>query len=259
MERAARLLSRLLRVLVRRAGTANGPAGTHTTGTVNSRGAGISGTASRSGGANPTETAWPNPTGPTQPNATGPAWPKTTRAEAEAAWPPRPGRTGTDLPVISHCFPANRDQIRHARDFVAGLLGDGHPLRDDAVLLTSELATNAVEHACGPGGRLNGEAGKPGGPNGETGKPGGPNGEAGRAAGANDGPQGFLVTLTFVERGVLVTVQDPGSARIPCPRDPGLDAVGGRGLGLVNALAARWGFHRDSFGTVIWFELHSPG
>ncbi|MFF0248115.1 ATP-binding protein [Streptosporangium sandarakinum] len=171
--------------------------------------------------------------------------------------------------MISHCFPANRDQIRHARDFVAGLLGDGHPLRDDAVLLTSELATNAVEHACGPDGRLNGEAGKPGGPNGEAGKPGGPNGEAGkpggpdgavgRAAGPNGGPREFLVTLTFVERGVLVTVQDPGSARIPCPRDPGPDAVGGRGLALVNALAARWGFHRDSLGTVIWFELHSPG
>ncbi|WP_189246271.1 ATP-binding protein [Streptosporangium pseudovulgare] len=161
--------------------------------------------------------------------------------------------------MISHYFPATRDQIRHARDFVAGLLGDGHPLRDDAVLLTSELTTNAVEHACGPGGRLNGEAGKSGGPDGEAGKPGGPDVAVDRAAGVNDGPREFLVTLTFVERGVLVTVQDPGSSRIPCPRDPGPDAVGGRGLALVNTLAARWGFHRDSLGTVIWFELHSPG
>ncbi|MFF3443222.1 hypothetical protein [Streptosporangium sp. NPDC002721] len=31
--------------------------------------------------------------------------------------------------------------------FVAEILGDDHPLRDDAVLLTSELATNAVEHS----------------------------------------------------------------------------------------------------------------
>ncbi|NYF43008.1 ATP-binding protein [Streptosporangium sandarakinum] len=151
--------------------------------------------------------------------------------------------------MISHCFPANRDQIRHARDFVAGLLGDGHPLRDDVVLLTSELATNAVEHACGPGGRSNGEAGKPGGPDGAVDK----------ATRPNDGPREFLVTVAFVGRGVLVTVQDPGSSRIPCPRDPGPDAVGGRGLALVNALAARWGFHRDPLGTVIWFELHSPG
>ncbi|MEU9831672.1 ATP-binding protein [Streptosporangium sp. NPDC048047] len=126
--------------------------------------------------------------------------------------------------MISHRFPASRDQVRHARDFVAGLLGDGHPLCDDAVLLTSELATNAVEHATGP----------------------------------NSGPREFLVTMAFVGRGVLVTVQDPGSSQIPCPRDPGPDAAGGRGLALVDALAARWGFHRDSIGTVIWFELGPP-
>ncbi|MFG1755450.1 ATP-binding protein [Streptosporangium sandarakinum] len=249
MERAARLLSRLLRVLVWRAGTANDPAGTHTAGTANGL-----------GDTNPTGTARPNITGSTQPNTTGSARPKAAQAEVEAAWPPRPGRTGTGLPVISHCFPASRDQIRHARDFVAGLLGNDHPLRDDAVLLTSELATNAVEHACGPGRRPNDETGKPGGKlNGETGKPRGPEGEASRPGGLDRGPREFLVTVAFVGRGVLVTVQDPGSSRIPCPRDPGPDAVGGRGLALVNALAARWGFHRDPLGTVIWFELHSPG
>ncbi|MFF0307170.1 ATP-binding protein [Streptosporangium sp. NPDC004379] len=177
----------------------------------------------------------------------------------EAAWPPRPGRTGTGLPVISHRFPASRDQVRHARDFVAGLLGDGHPLRDDAVLLTSELATNAVEHVCGP----SGETSRPGGSAGPNG-PNGPNGEVGRQGGPTSetrqgGRREFLVTVAFVGRGVLVTVQDPGSSRIPCPRDPTPDAVGGRGLALVDALASRWGFHRDSLGTVIWFELRSPG
>lgn len=144
---------------------------------------------------------------------------------ATSSWPPRMGQALANFPVISRCFPATRDQVRHARDFVTELLGDTHPLRDDAVLLTSELATNAVEHAGAPG----------------------------------DRPREFLVTVTFVEHGVLITVQDPGSARIPCPRTPGPDAVGGRGLTLVNTLAARWGFHRDSIGTVIWFELHSPG
>ncbi|WP_326826028.1 ATP-binding protein [Streptosporangium sp. NBC_01756] len=182
---ASARLSRLLGVLVRCSGKVNGP-----------------------GGA----------------NTTGPARLKTARVEAEAAWPPRSGRTGADLPVISRCFPASRDQVRHARDFVAQLLGGGHPLCDDAVLLTSELATNAVEHATGP----------------------------------NSGPREFLVTVTFVEHGVLITVQDPGSAHIPCPRTPEPDAVGGRGLTLVNTLAVRWGFHRDSIGTVIWFELSPP-
>ncbi|MEU0482255.1 ATP-binding protein [Streptosporangium sp. NPDC006013] len=55
--------------------------------------------------------------------------------------------------------------------------------------------------------------------------------------------------------GVLITVQDLGASEIPCTREPGSDATGGRGLLLVNDLATRWGFHRDSIGTVIWFEL----
>ncbi|MER5418900.1 ATP-binding protein [Streptosporangium roseum] len=137
---------------------------------------------------------------------------------------PLPGHAPTGPLVISRRFPATPHQVRSARNFVAGILGEGHPLRDDAVLLTSELATNAVEHPSGP----------------------------------FDGPQEFLVTVAFVVHGVLITVQDPGSSRIPCPRDSGPDATGGRGLALVNSLAIRWGFHRDSVGTVIWFELGSP-
>jgi hypothetical protein len=65
--------------------------------------------------------------------------------------------------------------------------------------------------------------------------------------------------VTFVIDGVLITVQDPGSSEIPCPRNSGPYATGGRGLALVNTLATRWGFHRDSIGTVIWFELTSLG
>lgn len=150
-------------------------------------------------------------------DATGPAHP-------DRMWPPPLGQAPTNLPVISRRFPAAPDQVRPARTFVADLLGDDHPLRDDAVLLTSELATNAVEHPTGPG----------------------------------DRPREFLLTVTFVPHGVLITVQDPGSAHIPCPKNPGPDATGGRGLALVNTLATRWGFHRDSIGTVIWFELHTP-
>ncbi|MEV4246071.1 ATP-binding protein [Streptosporangium canum] len=148
---------------------------------------------------------------------TGPAHPG-------VMWPPLLGHAPTDSLVISRRFPATPHQVRPARNFVAGILGDGHPLRDDAVLLTSELATNAVEHPSGP----------------------------------FDGPQEFLVTVAFVVHGVLITVQDPGSSQIPCPRDSGPDATGGRGLALVNTLATRWGFHRDSVGTVIWFELNTP-
>ena len=51
-------------------------------------------------------------------------------------------------------FAGSRDQVRQARDFVARVLG-GCPAKDDAVLLASELATNAITHtASGDGGRF---------------------------------------------------------------------------------------------------------
>ncbi|MEU4836022.1 ATP-binding protein [Streptosporangium sp. NPDC023615] len=164
-----------------------------------------------------------------------------------ATWSPHLGRTPgwsasrAHAPVISQRFTATRDQVRLARNFVAELLGDGHPLLDDAVLLTSELATNAVEHSTIPD---------------ETHRP--PVlGEGG--AGADDRPGEFVVTVAFVPHGVLVTVQDAGALGVPCTRDAGPAATGGRGLMLVNELATRWGFHRDATGTVIWFELGPPG
>ncbi|MEU8205889.1 hypothetical protein [Streptosporangium sp. NPDC049046] len=45
--------------------------------------------------------------------------------------------TPKHIPVISQRFPATPDQVRGARAFAADILGDDHPLRDDATLLTS--------------------------------------------------------------------------------------------------------------------------
>ncbi|MGC5015899.1 ATP-binding protein [Streptosporangium sp. DT93] len=177
-------------------------------------------------------------------DVTGPALPV-------ATWSPHLGRipgwsaSQAHAPVISQRFTAARDQVRPARNFVAELLGDGHPLLDDAMLLTSELATNAVEHSA-----TDIEA-----PRTEPPRPGPGEGEAG----ADDRPREFVVTVAFTPHGVLVTVQDAGASGVPCTRDAGPAATGGRGLMLVNELATRWGFHRDSTGTVIWFELGSPG
>ncbi|WP_440101741.1 ATP-binding protein [Streptosporangium sp. H16] len=156
-----------------------------------------------------------------------------------------PGRSAPPghTPVISQRFAATPDQVRPARVFVTELLGDDHPLHDDAVLLTSELATNAVEHSSGPFDARPVDTG--------------PRDRGPGDAGPDDRPREFVVTLAFLPQGVLITVQDPGASEIPCTRRPGLDATGGRGLVLVNDLATRWGFHRDSSGTVIWFELHS--
>src|SRR5438874_10922198 len=51
-------------------------------------------------------------------------------------------------------FPGSGDQVGRARQFVGQVLG-GCPAADDAVLLTSELVTNAVTHtASGTGGKV---------------------------------------------------------------------------------------------------------
>ncbi|MEV7908611.1 ATP-binding protein, partial [Streptomyces anulatus] len=99
----------------------------------------------------------------------------------DLGWSPHRNLASPDHPVISRRFKATPDQVRLARNFVAEMLGESHPFRDDAMLLTSELATNAVEHPTG----------------------------------LVSGPREFLVTVTFVVQGVLITVQDPGSLRIP--------------------------------------------
>ncbi|MEV4529184.1 ATP-binding protein [Streptosporangium sp. NPDC049304] len=153
-------------------------------------------------------------------------------------------------PVISQRFAATPAQVRPARAFVAELFGNDHPLRDDAMLLTSELATNAVEHS---NGSLDAR------PADTEAIATGPYDtrpheyDAGTAKRSRE----FVVTVAFLPHGVLITVQDPGASEIPCTGKPSPEATGGRGLLLVNDLATRWGFHRDPTGTVVWFELHS--
>ena len=46
----------------------------------------------------------------------------------------------------------------------------------------------------------------------------------------------------------------------PLPRAASADALSGRGMALVAALAERWGVEarRDADGKVVWFELPSP-
>src|ERR1017187_10031715 len=46
----------------------------------------------------------------------------------------------------TRAFPATREQVREARQFLASAL-DGRPAADDAVLCLSELVTNATVHS----------------------------------------------------------------------------------------------------------------
>jgi len=60
------------------------------------------------------------------------------------------------------------------------------------------------------------------------------------------GPEGDVV-------GVRVT--DGGSAAAPQMRLVGPEALDGRGLHIVAALAIRWGVERDGLGQSVWAEL----
>ncbi len=90
---------------------------------------------------------------------------------------------------------------------------------DEVVLLASELTTNAIMHtASGDGGT-------------------------------------FDVAIRRYESSVQVEVRDSGSDRVPValPQDT-LSEVG-RGLGLVDLLADRWGHSQDANGRSVYFEL----
>ncbi|WP_327085321.1 ATP-binding protein [Nonomuraea sp. NBC_01738] len=110
-------------------------------------------------------------------------------------------------------------QVSRARGVVTAALGRDHPLLDEAVLLTSELATNAVLHTqSGDGGSF---------------------------------------TVAVRSRGSLVRVcvEDAGSDGPPCACRTGVYATRGRGLPLLEALSHRWGYVRANGANIVWFEL----
>ncbi|MDP9862081.1 MULTISPECIES: ATP-binding protein [Streptosporangium] len=111
------------------------------------------------------------------------------------------------------------DQVVRARRLVSTTLGRDHPLHDDCVLLTSEIATNAVLHSrSGDGGA-------------------------------------FTVTVACSPEAVRVRIQDEGSPNAPCGCHAPADATGGRGLPLLEALSHRWGLVREAGTNMVWFEL----
>jgi anti-sigma regulatory factor (Ser/Thr protein kinase) len=112
------------------------------------------------------------------------------------------------------------ERARVARTFVDGVLGPGHPCGDVAVLLVSEIFGNSVRHS-------------------------------------GSGLPGETVTVTIVAGAgvVRVEVSDRSGFGVPELGAGGRAAEGGRGLRLVTALAARWGWRRRDGRTVTWFEL----
>ncbi len=115
-------------------------------------------------------------------------------------------------------FPGSPDQVRQARNFVARVLA-GFPAADDALLLASELVTNAIMHtASGAGGT-------------------------------------FTITASRYGNRAWIAVRDGGGDKAPVIRPVSRDRESGFGLGLVDKLADRWGYDGDERGRVVWFEV----
>ncbi len=101
------------------------------------------------------------------------------------------------------------------------LRGRVHPERlADAVAVLAELVGNAVRHAAPLPGNV------------------------------------VRVAWRLLDGGcVLIWVTDGGSTKSPAARAAEGDAVDGRGLTIVQALAARWGVERDGRGQRVWAEI----
>lgn len=122
--------------------------------------------------------------------------------------------------VVTQVFPGCHDQVARARAFVRAVLGPV-PVLDEAVLLVSELCTNALLHtASGHGGT-------------------------------------FEVAVYPCPLSARIEVRDGGATQAPSVSQPARTcAEDGRGLGLVELLAERWGHSGDHHGRSVFFELH---
>ncbi len=93
---------------------------------------------------------------------------------------------------------------------------------DDAVLVMSELLSNALRHA-------------------------------------HPLPSGQVrVAWEFVDGNVEVQVSDGGAATAPRAGRATLSSLGGRGLGIVEYLAERWGVRYDEECTTVWAVVCTP-
>lgn len=119
----------------------------------------------------------------------------------------------------SRLFPGRPDQVACVRDFVRLVLGSV-PVLEEAVLLVSELSTNAVLHTTSG--------------NGGT----------------------FEVAVYASTRHARIEVQDQGSGPEPGAQAPDVLAEAGRGLSLVELVASRWGHCGGAAGRTVFFELY---
>jgi anti-sigma regulatory factor (Ser/Thr protein kinase) len=68
------------------------------------------------------------------------------------------------------------------------------------------------------------------------------------------GADPLTLHLVAGEHAVQVEVDDPGSGR-PAVRANDVEALGGRGLQLVQGLAGSWGVDQHATGKTVWFRV----
>ncbi|MFC9859637.1 MULTISPECIES: ATP-binding protein [unclassified Streptomyces] len=119
-------------------------------------------------------------------------------------------------------FPRQRTSVGASRDFVVSVLTEWGllPLIEDIALCVSELATNALLHGVPPG-------------------------------------REFSVRLHAAEGLVRLEVRDSGSGR-PTIRQADEGTCTGRGLYLVNELAADFGVDEHVVGKTVWLAFKTP-
>jgi anti-sigma regulatory factor (Ser/Thr protein kinase) len=124
----------------------------------------------------------------------------------------------------SLAIPGRAERVSEARAFAARMLASLGETADTAVLLTSELVTNAVRHS-------------------------------------RSGAAGGVVSLVILDDpdGVRIEVADEGSDGCAPVVKWDTFASDGHGLMLVQSLAQEWGYLRSgTAGTTVWFRLAKP-
>ena len=136
--------------------------------------------------------------------------------------------SGHELLSSRIAFTAAPAAVRRARHWIAAQLARTDPaeLIDAAVLLVSELVTNAV-HASAAA--------------------------AGSSGGADPGRVELAVART--RDTVRIEVSDSAHGALPAPSDPSADDESGRGLQVITALTRQWGCRSVQRGKVVWCEL----
>jgi serine phosphatase RsbU (regulator of sigma subunit) len=170
-----------------------------------------------------------------------------------------------DLASFERAFPAEPIMVSEARRLAASTFvsWDMHPDQADlALLLVSEVVTNAVLHASvtpSPAGRrydLEFDPLPDGPPSGVS--VGALTPASGLALGAHYAPvyrpREFTLRLRRGAESVWVEVFDP-DLRLPRLRTARATDEGGRGLYLVEQLATRWGSRPTEDGKAVWFEI----